>query len=41
MTFLVAGAVEAPAEVGVENEDSDNSCGDPCFVNKVPWNISG
>ena len=33
-TLPVAGAMEAPMEAEVENEDGDSSCGDLCFMDK-------
>lgn len=33
-TVPVAGAMEAPVEAEVENEDGDSSCGDLCFMDK-------
>ena len=30
----VAGAMEAPGEAEVENEDGDSTCGDLCFMDK-------
>ena len=30
----VAGAMEAPGETEVENEDADSNCGDLCFMDK-------